>query len=389
MRSPRLLITAGAVLLAALAAAGFLATHDRVPTREWVPPSGEARLREFLAAQRLAERMGREASEVRSLPALEQLPAEGTLILPNRRQALPPAQLAGLLAWVERGGHLIAEAEYFGVADPLFEALNVVRSPAEPERRPLVVEVPRTGRRLQVYFGDAMRLEMAPDDVRLRAGGAGNARLVSFARGRGMVTVATSLRFARNPSFDDPTAERLKRALPSIAADDHAELLWQLVSLTPGRELLVYFRPERLSLWGFLAEHAAAALAAFGLLLALWLWSIAPRFGPIAPDATPGRRRLLDHLRASGRYYWAHGLRSRLVVAARDAALRRMARAQPDFALASPAERAARLASLAGISGEDAARFMGAAGALRGADFIRVTQHAQRIHSALEKGAKG
>ena len=136
----------------------------------------------------------------------------------------------------------------------------------------------------------------------------------------------------------------------------------------------MYYRPERLSLSGFLRENAAPALVAGGLLLALWIWSIVPRFGPVAPDAPPGRRRLLDHLRASGRYYWTKGLRSRLVVAARDAALRRIARAQPDFATAPQAERSARLATLAGISKEEASRFMAAAGAMRGADFIRVTQ---------------
>jgi hypothetical protein len=130
------------------------------------------------------------------------------------------------------------------------------------------------------------------------------------------------------------------------------------------------------------------ALIACALLLALWIWSIVPRFGPIAPDAPPGRRRLLDHLRASGRYYWAKGLRARLVVAARDAALRPVVRAQPDFATASQAERAARLAVLIQRSKEDAARFMSAAGAMRGADFIRLTQDAQSVHKALEKGSK-
>jgi hypothetical protein len=108
----------------------------------------------------------------------------------------------------------------------------------------------------------------------------------------------------------------------------------------------------------------------------------------VAPDLPPARRRLLDHLRASGRYYWAKGLRSRLVVAARDAALWRLARAQPDFASASPKEKAGRLASLIQATPEEAHRFLGAAGAMRGADFIRITQHAQRVHSALEKGDK-
>ena len=129
-------------------------------------------------------------------------------------------------------------------------------------------------------------------------------------------------------------------------------------------------------------------MIAAAALLALWIWSIVPRFGPVAPDAPPGRRRLLDHLRATGRYYWAKGMRSRLVVAARDAALRRVARAQPDFAGASQAERAARLSVLIESSRDDAARFMNAAGAMRGVDFIRLTQDAQRIHKALEKGSK-
>ena len=52
-------------------AAWFLSTHDRVLVQEWVGPSGEARLREFLAAQRFAERMGWKVTDMRSLPELE------------------------------------------------------------------------------------------------------------------------------------------------------------------------------------------------------------------------------------------------------------------------------------------------------------------------------
>jgi len=382
MRGRAIVITLAGVL-AVLGAAWFLATHDRVTREEWVGASGEARLRPFLAAQRLAERMGLKATELRSLPQLDALPVEGVLLVPSRRQELHAARLADLVRWVERGGHLIVEAEFLGVPDPLLDQLGVARSRAEAVRQPLAVDLPDAGRRLSVYFGDAMKLD-AQVDASLRVG----ANLVSFALGRGQVTVATSLRFARNPGHEDHYAKMARRPARSIAALDHAELLWHVLSLTPGRELQVYFRPERLSLWGFLKENAAPALAASGLLLALWLWSIVPRFGPMVPDAPPGRRRLLDHLRASGRYYWVKGLRSRLVVAARDAALRRISRAQPDFASASQAERAARLSSLTGISKEESVRFLVAAGAMRGADFIKLTQHAQRVHSALEKGSK-
>ncbi len=365
MKSKLVLFIGGAALVG-LSVLWFRANFERVPATERVRASGEARLRQFLAAERFAERMGLKASEARSLPALDALPAAGTLVMPARRQALAAERLADLVRWAERGGHLIVEAEFLGVPDLLLDRLGVQRADAPPPKS-LVAEI--GARRLKVHMPGGMRLVAPGSDMRLRAGD----QLLSFGRGRGAVTVASSLNFARNHS---------------IGAADHAELFWQLLALTPGRELVVYWSPQRLSLWGFLKENAAPALAAFALLLALWLWSIAPRFGPVAPEAPAGRRRLLDHLRASGRYYWAKGMRSRLVVAARDAALRRIARAQPDFASASQSEKVARLASLAEIPQDEAARFLSAAGAMSGADFIRITHDAQRVHSALEKGTK-
>ena len=66
MRAGTLIGGCVAVLIA-LAVAAFLATHDRVDGQEWVGPSGEARLRPFLAAERFAERMGLKVSELRAL----------------------------------------------------------------------------------------------------------------------------------------------------------------------------------------------------------------------------------------------------------------------------------------------------------------------------------
>ena len=364
----RIFLFLGLVLVVGLAVLWFRTNFEKVPIKEWVGATGEARLRQFLAAERFAERMGWNATEARSLPALDALPASGVLLLPSQRQALGRDRLEGLVHWAERGGHLIVEAEHVGVPDPLLDLLEVTRDDA-PLAQQLAGEVFDKARKLKVVMPSGMKLATAERDLRMRVG----EQILSIGRGRGIVTVSTTLNFVRNHN---------------IGNHDHAELLWRIMTLSPGKELVVYWSPTRLSLWGFLKEHAAPALAAGALLLLLWLWSIAPRFGPVAPDAPPGRRRLLDHLRASGRYYWTRGLRSRLVVAARDAALRRVARAQPDFVSAPQVERVSRLSSLANISKEDAARFLSAAGAMRGADFIRITQHAQRVHRALEKGRK-
>jgi hypothetical protein len=263
------------------------------------------------------------------------------------------------------------------VADPLLDLLAVRRSAIEAAAgKPLLIDT-ADGRQLRVALPTRMGLKPERAGVAavlLRAGPPEAAQLVSYRRGKGIVTVATSLDFARN---------RL------IGQNDHAAFFWHLVDLNPdAEELQVFNRPQRLSLSRFLAEHAAEALGAGLALLVLWLWRIAPRFGPVTPDAPPARRRLLDHLRASGRYYWAKGLRAELVLAARDSALRRLARAQPDFAEAPEAEKVSRLAALTGISPEEARRFLAAGGPMHGADFIKLARDAQRTHAALEKGKK-
>lgn len=364
----RLLIGGVVLLLITLAVAWFFTNFEKRPVKEWVGASGEARLRPYLAAERLAERMGWKAAELRALPELANLPAGGVLLLPPRRQALTGERIGDIVAWVERGGHLIADAELLGVPDPLFDALGVKRTEGQRTTAPQDVEL-APGRRVRVALYGGMNLAVPDGQVRLRVG----EQLATFTRGRGLVTVATTLQFAENQA---------------IGQHGHAELLWHLVSLTPSRELVVYWAPARLSLWNFLTENAAPALAGFLFLLFLWVWSVVPRFGPVAPDAPPGRRRLLDHLRASGRYFWNKGLRARLVIAARDAALRRIARVQPEFGSASSNEKAKRIAALTGVSMEEAQRFLAAGGTMRGADFIRLTQHAQRVHAALEKGTR-
>ncbi len=323
----RLLVPIGIAAALAAGVLWFYANFERVPAKVWVGPSGEARLRQFLAAERFAERMGLRTKELRSLPEIDALAPGGVLLLPN----------------------------------PAAAALS----------SPLAIESAGGARSFKVALHGRLALEPPTGRLQLRAAGGEGIRLASFTRGKGLVTVATSLDFARNGL---------------IGEADHAEFLWFLMQSTPAAELKVYMRPVRLSLWGFLMEHAVAALAAGALLLAAWLWRIAPRFGPVAPDAPPARRRLLDHLRASGRYYWAQGLRERLVTAARDAALRRVVRVQPEFVAARGDERAERVASLVAISQQEAERLVSASGAMRGAAFIQLVQSAQRVHAALERG---
>ena len=377
----RLLVPLALLALVALGGVWFMNNFERVPGTQRVGASGEARLRPFLAAERFATRMGMPAKELRLVRELNELGAGGVLLLPAGRQALPPAQRSQVLAWVARGGHAIVEAERPRLADPLLDDLNIKRLEDKDLPPVVIAELPGGARPLKVGFDRNTRLDAGRRRALAQVPRAGPLRLVSFQHGKGVVTVATRLDFARNDR---------------IGEQDNAEFFWDLARLTPATRLEVFSLMERLSLWRFLRDNALPALLAGALLLALWLWRIAPRFGPVPPDAAPARRRLLDHLRASGRYLWTEGLRGALAAAARDAALRRLARAQPDFAVASATEKAARLAALADVPLEHAQRFIAAGGAhssphsaqMRGAEFVRLAIIAQRVHFALEKGSR-
>lgn len=337
------------LVIAGLAAAGaiwFFTNYERVIERQWVGFSGEARRNPYLAAERLVARMGVATRHVRTIPELKALPVNGTLILPDRREALTPDARLALLLWVENGGHLIVEDEEARLPDPILDAFGVKRAAVNkpPRAKPAPVEarLPHADRALKVDMHSRQTIEAPQAAVRVASADA--THLLHFERGRGRVTVLNDLEFLRNRA---------------IGRRDHAEFLWQIVRFQPDSPaLFVFDNPQKLSLLRWLGGNAWPLLAGAALFLALWLWRVGARFGPVAPDSEPARRRLLDHLRASGRFQWSRGGGAALLEAAREAALRRVARAYPDFAALARGEQRDRLVALFGIRPEDAQRVL-------------------------------
>jgi hypothetical protein len=365
-------------ILAALVLGGawwFFTNFERVPEREWVGYQGEARRNAFLAAERLLARLGAAVRHAKTPGELRELPADGTLILPDRRDSIAPDERRRLLAWVEAGGHLIVEDESYRLPDPLLDALGVKRKPTQnpPGGEVLEVRLPQAPAPMKVRMHAQQSLD-APQ-ARLSVRGKVATHLVHFPHGRGQVTVLNDLAFMRNDA---------------IGTNDHAEFLWQLVRFQPATAaVFVFDNPEKLSLARWLADNAWAALAAAAGALVLWLWHIAPRFGPLAPDPEPARRRLLDHLRASGRFQWSAGGAARLAESARAAALRRVTRAQADFAGLSGREREARLGQTFGLSADEARRVLRPAQNLAIHEFVSGMRAFQRIHERLSRRAQG
>jgi hypothetical protein len=292
----------------------------------WSGAGQAAREDDYLAYGRLLERMGRPPRSLQAPAELESLPRGGTLLIAARRLAyMTPQRVRGLVAWVEGGGHLVAEWERRAIDDPLVDAFGITRGfPEEPRipgaARPfdpeearnrganiLTFDWPqlgaalraRAGTRTGELFDDGSREDM--NEVRQGK----RVVAVSFPAGRGRVTFLPSLRFLRNEA---------------IGELDHAELGWRLAS--QAGPVTLYLRLRSAGLMDWIQRDAWPAFAAGALLLLLWLARIMPRFGPLEPDAPPARRSLVEHIAASGRFLWSRGAANTLLEAVRERAAR-------------------------------------------------------------------
>ena len=311
---------------------------ERVTEPEFVGFSGEAARNPMLAFERLVHRMGFAAAPATERAALDNLPLRATLVL-GRNRNLSPQRVKAIAAWVSGGGHLIVEAERPNERDPVLDALGVSRraAPRRASSDEISVRLPGEG---GVLRADLPLIGFEYLGGESYSTPAGPAQALLHARhGNGQFTVLSSFDFMRN---DD------------IGEHDHATLAWEVVRLMPDTvRVLIARRSAQLSLLDWLIEHAQGVAIALTALLTFWLWRIGRRFGPVEPPRQPRRRRLLDHLRASGHFQWAAGSAPGLLAAAREACLAKVARTRPAVANLPPTARNARLSELTRLPPEE------------------------------------
>jgi len=344
-----------------LTGAWFVANFERVPVKERLAEEPEARHNPYLALERFLARMGRPLKRESNVHVLDALPAGGVLILDhNRRYQMNPARVDRIMAWVAAGGYLIVEPEWPGISDPICEKLDVgifdrkkdgvlnpdlkgndtTRTTGARARRSLppstvTVRIPGATRPLVVsfWFGGRRPGKLEPDWV---AGNAGRGdQFLHYHVGRGNVTVA----------------EGLMQILSnhSIGEHDNAELIWTLIqTYQPNAKapVILMSRLKVPTLWDWLAESAWTAVIAGAMLLALWIWRILPRFGPVVPEPEAARRELREHLAALGRYVWRSGGLDHWLGVAREDFLARLALHHPAIAALAPDDQAAELSRL-------------------------------------------
>ncbi len=210
---------------------------------------------------------------------------------------------------MERGGHLITRARTAGNAtlydeneetpspdrpnDPLQIALGVTTGehviPAEDDL-PLEAQLSGMSQPLKVdpeffYALNTDAKQAYPQSYH------DSQWLLELERGAGLVTLVANLDFIENPALGDY---------------DHAEFFWHMVHSLRDEPAAVWLihQDGMPPLWQLIWERAWALVLTLALLIPLTILALSPRFGPMIPKPPPGRRRILEHIYASGLFMW-------------------------------------------------------------------------------------
>lgn len=316
----------------------------------------EALLNPWLAAGRLLERQG---LRVRFEPDYGGLPAHArVIVLATPLEYLDGSEQEALFAWIQSGGHLVSELQEVtpdGRAEPE-EALgkrldvrlreqDITRDAHHPRGRangPRPTQLDREGQVLARFNASYYLVpgKRAPSWV---ASDPYGPHAMRFTVGAGRVTVLSDLDWMHNRRLGD---------------GDHAALLWRVVDAPARAEVWLIHGVERPSLLRLAWEKAAYFLLSLGLFALAWLWGASRRFGPLQPPAAAARRRLGEHLEASGRYLLRHGGLATLFNASRERLLGQAQRRHPQWRTLPTAALAEQLALRARVEAAPVRRLL-------------------------------
>jgi len=341
------MLTLGFVLLVSI----YLATHLYTVEVEIDDGlQGEAAVYPLLAAERFFEAMGIPSQRVERVDqVVNELGQDDVLLILGDRQTMGKELSQQLLNWVETGGRLLITVSHFDdeterdyLHDDLLEllVLEVQPSPCETEAYYSDIDLPWAGDFLQIRFDYCYTLTGGQEDDFIASDEEG-VQILRRHLGAGSVTIVSDLDFITDLSLGNY---------------DHAEALYHLVDGRGTVWMATHSGMPPLFQW--LWEQAPAAIISALLILLVWLLSAGRRLGPMLLDPIPSRRRIMEHIEASGRYLWKHDNRDILTHAMLEDLERTARRRHPGWGDMSPDERATHIAETSGMTTEAAHKLL-------------------------------
>ncbi|RTZ67678.1 MAG: hypothetical protein DSZ29_00370 [Aquificaceae bacterium] len=345
----------GSVLLIALGL-GLYNLYQRleiIESTNKISLEGEALSNPLYAARIFLRRMGIPASSKHSVQELSQLPDTNTvLLISSKRKTLSSQKIDALYAWVEAGGHLIVRMtqsfDYSKILsdedtfsdDPLQSLLELdVGETIKLEHTQIPIQMEGSVRALDLEIKRFDAIDRAnntstSDDEAIKV--QKQVFILRRSIDKGMITVLANLDFINNRN---------------IRKADHAEILWQLVhGLNTPEAVWLIHNDEMPALWRLMWATAWTFIVSLALLFILWLYRSSHRFGPLIPKAAEDRRSLIEHIAASGNFYWKHKQKHKLIESSREALNKRIALTHLGWQQLSSAEKIEQLATRLDLS---------------------------------------
>ena len=353
------LLIALAVLVSVPLVVWFLRTHEQVTKTETLPPQGEASYNPLYVLGQALRADGLQVQARARLDMAQMSPAAGdTVVLLQDSGELPAPEVAALLAWVQRGGHLLVRTPATGDDDErqepaLLQALGVGSLGFSSACQPFQVE----GEDRHQEFCGGRRFDISDAAYASVQREWGNEAGYVFARirhGQGLVDVLADMEFMKGQTDSSsflPAALRPRKNQDTLTDGlhdrPHRDLARYLLQPNYGKGTmwLVYAsRPP--SLWARMFFEGWPVWLPLLLSLLGWLWMRSQRFGSELPSPLAERRSLLEHVRASGELLLRQRQGARLHGAVRGLFLRRLQARAPIAAALEGAAQEHAIATL-------------------------------------------
>ncbi len=352
---------------------------ERVETEVVENVSERARRNPFLALERFLARLGYAVETGHRADVIDQSPAAtDTIVVEFSEEVFSPSRTRRMMDWIRAGGHLVLEVDAgrWSTDDPPPNALLDLAevSAAYVEERDDEGEAASGPRTYQLHAGaDSYEVGLWPYQYLVDGSGMAEAwtiedrpQVLRYGYGDGRFTVIIDRRLWQNAH---------------IGEFDHAVLFTDMLGPVRGKVWVLY-RVEVASLPELIWRHGARVVVALAVALALALWALYNRFGPVHVPPVGRRRRLGEHVQAIAGFAWRYGRAGALLQSARVALRHRAESRYPGFQHKSVDEQTAWLAERVGRPGVEV-RYALEAEARNHDQLIEITRLLQEMRNSL------
>ena len=153
-------------------------------------------------------------------------------------------------------------------------------------------------------------------------------------------------------------------------------------SNSSGKVWIVY-KGDMPPLYEWLAKNLWAPFLTLFFIVAIWIWSVLPRFGALYPELSSQRRNLIEHIRASGQFLWKNKFSEDLIHETRNALQEKISRRHPNWNKLPDIELYKRLSKQTGLSFDSVELAFTTRQTTKEPEFLLIIQTLERLRKSI------